>query len=222
MHQFNEKLKMVHLYLRQQVEWLLQMNRRIDMYSKFPGDALASRNVLLQRAIEFCKSKLSELPEGRIKISHREGINYYYYVSDNKKPCGDLLKKEDKPFADKLAQRAYLESVLKSAQKEEKLLELVLNRYPQIPYLYERPVKVGNRVFHTDFTILRMSDRKELYLEHLGRLGDPGYAADAVDRMNRYHMNGFIQGDNLFFTYESENAPFDVRMLDVLIEEKFR
>lgn len=91
-----------------------------------------------------------------------------------------------------------------------------------IPYLYERPVKVGDKVFHTDFTILRMSDRKELYLEHLGRLGDQGYAADAVDRMNRYQMNGFVQGDNLFFTYESEDAPFDVRVLDVLIDEKFR
>ena len=90
-----------------------------------------------------------------------------------------------------------------------------------IPYIYEKPLQVGIDIFHPYFTILRMSDRKELYYEHLGRLGDMGYATDAVDRINKYHRNGFVLGDNLFLTGETGDLPFDVRTLDVLIEEKF-
>ena len=91
-----------------------------------------------------------------------------------------------------------------------------------IPYIYEKPLLVGNKIFHPDFSILRMSDRKELYLEHLGRLGDMGYATDAADRLNRYHRNGIVIGDKLFVLWETAEAPFDVRTLDVLIEEMFR
>ena len=264
------------------------------MSVRSPRDAAASRYSSLQKIIALIQEHLTKLPEGRLRINRHGKNNYYYSVTGNSDNNGKIIS-DDPSFAKGLAQRSYLEKVVKAAQKEEKLLKQIIDRYPDpifeeiydtlsderkdlvspvvltddqyverwlgqkferkgfkegvpvfmtlngervrskseqiiadrlkakgIPDIYERPVKVGNRVFHTDFTILRMSDRKELYLEHLGRLGDQGYAADAVDRMNRYHMNGFIQGDNLFFTYESENAPFDVRMLDVLIDRKFR
>lgn len=91
-----------------------------------------------------------------------------------------------------------------------------------IPYKYECPLVVGNRVWHPDFTILRLSDRSEIYLEHLGKMGDPGYTADNLDKLNKYALDGFITGETLFVTMESADCPLDVRALDKLIESKFR
>ena len=94
-------------------------------------------------------------------------------------------------------------------------------RAKNIPYKYECPLIVGNQTFHPDFTILRMSDRKELYYEHLGRMGDPDYARRNINKLNKYALNGYIQGVNLFTTMESAECPFDVRTLDRLIDNNF-
>ena len=114
-------------------------------------------------------------------------------------------------------------TTIKGERVRSKSEQIIADRLTakNIPYIYEKPLPVGNDIFHPDFTILRMSDRKELYLEHLGRLGEMGYATDAVNRINKYHRNGFVLGDNLFLTGETAEMPFDVRTLDKLIEQKF-
>lgn len=91
-----------------------------------------------------------------------------------------------------------------------------------IPYKYECPLLVGQDVFYPDFTILRVSDRKILYLEHNGKVGDQEYGDDMVDRLNKYSLAGIMQNDKLYFTFESANRPFDVRVLDKMINEVFR
>ncbi len=91
-----------------------------------------------------------------------------------------------------------------------------------IPYKYECPLKLGSEIIHPDFTILRMSDRSEIYYEHLGKMDDPDYAAKNIRRINNYSLNGIIPGKNLFTTMESLKNPLDVRVLDQMIEEVFR
>ena len=92
-----------------------------------------------------------------------------------------------------------------------------------IPYKYECPVKLQNGlVLHPDFSIMRLSDRKEIYLEHLGKLGDSGYANDNVKRLNDYALSGLVLGANLFITYETDDVPLDTRILDIMIETMFR
>lgn len=91
-----------------------------------------------------------------------------------------------------------------------------------IPYKYESPLHVGNKIFHPDFTILKLSDRSEIYYEHLGKMGDRDYASGSINRLNIYALNGFIQGDRLFTTMESVDRPFDVRILDIMIDRNFR
>ena len=90
-----------------------------------------------------------------------------------------------------------------------------------IPYKYECPIVVGKKVFHPDFTILRVSDRKILYLEHCGKVGDQQYGDDMVERLNDYNLAGIQQGDRLFLTFESANRPLDVRVIDKLINDQF-
>ena len=89
-----------------------------------------------------------------------------------------------------------------------------------IPYKYECPLKVGNRIIHPDFTILRRSDRKELYHEHCGMLDDTKYSKENLPRINEYILNGF--GDRLFLSFESSFVPLDVRVIDKLINDSFR
>jgi hypothetical protein len=91
-----------------------------------------------------------------------------------------------------------------------------------IPYKYECPVIIGGTVFHPDFTILRLSDRKILYHEHCGKMGDEGYVNDFLDRVNKFGRVGVFTGDRLFFTFESSDHPFDISWLDDFIERNYR
>ena len=91
-----------------------------------------------------------------------------------------------------------------------------------IPYRYECPLKVGNKIIHPDFTILRMSDRKILYHEHCGKMDDEEYKEDMVERANGYSEAGIILGDRLFYTFESEKTPLDMRTFDRIIDTHFR
>ena len=91
-----------------------------------------------------------------------------------------------------------------------------------IPYRYECPLMVGNKVIHPDFSMLRMSDGKVIYHEHCGKMDDPGYVDDLVDRVNNYNQAGIIQGDRLTFSFETAANPLDVRLIEKLINQYFK
>lgn len=93
----------------------------------------------------------------------------------------------------------------------------------KIPYKYECPIRVKNKTIHPDFTILRTSNREQVYLEHCGKMDDPSYVENrVVRRSNDYNSVGIVQGKNLFFTFESSTSPLDLDTLDNLINENFR
>lgn len=91
-----------------------------------------------------------------------------------------------------------------------------------VPYKYECPLVLEDgTVYHPDFTILRISDRKEIYYEHLGKMDDPGYARINIRRINNYALSNIVTGGRLFLTMETQNDPLDVRVLDRMIENSF-
>ena len=91
-----------------------------------------------------------------------------------------------------------------------------------IPYKYECPLPMDDFVVHPDFTILRMSDRREIYYEHFGRMDDVDYANKNTRKIINYNKKGIVLGDNLFVTMETLRNPLDVRVLDNLIQRRFR
>ncbi len=91
-----------------------------------------------------------------------------------------------------------------------------------IPYKYECPLKVGNEVIHPDFTILRMSDREIIYHEHCGKMSDQDYISDILDRTNKYARRGIYQGDKLFYSFESDECPLNMKVLNESIENNYR
>ena len=253
-------------------------------------ETLRDRYVLLSKLIKAIEKRLTDLPEGRLKIKCIKNKRYYYQISE-----GDEKLVPDMDMIRALAQRSYLLSVLKAARSERDFLGQMLDRYPDecaetvyddlspdrkdliqpiivsdedyvkawleepyepkefedgmpyfitlngervrskseqiiadrlklrgIPYKYECPLQLSSGTIYPDFTILKMSERKILYLEHCGRMSDPNYANRNICRLNDYAMEGVLLGDKLFLTYESDKHPFDVRVLEKMIDELFR
>ena len=102
--------------------------------------------------------------------------------------------------------------------KSEVIIADMLDRL-QIIYLYEKPLyleRIG--MVRPDFTMLRLDDRREIYLEHLGMLDDQDYRTGAIRKVREYENSGFFLGDRLIITEESECCSLDIR----LIERKIR
>ncbi len=91
-----------------------------------------------------------------------------------------------------------------------------------IPYRYEYPLMLeGNIKLYPDFTILRMSTREEVYLEHFGMMDDSSYADKVMLKLNTYEKNGIYLGVNLFITHETGRNPLNTKVLDKLMRRLF-
>ena len=90
-----------------------------------------------------------------------------------------------------------------------------------VPYKYEAPLRLEEITVYPDFTVLRESDRKEIYWEHLGMMDDKEYAEKAIKKIEIYGRNGIIAGKGLILTYETENDPLDSRSIERYISEYF-
>ena len=101
--------------------------------------------------------------------------------------------------------------------KSEYMIAEALNKY-DIPYRYEYPVRIGRILFHPDFMILRMRDKKEVLWEHLGMIDNPEYSKDAVSRISEFNKGGYVLGDNLLISMETSNTPLTPTAIYSLIE----
>ena len=86
-----------------------------------------------------------------------------------------------------------------------------------IPYRYEAELRLGNTIIHPDFTILDIRRRREVYLEHCGRMDDPAYSSKVVKRVNLYIKNNILPGDRLFLSLESLDVPLNMEILDKIL-----
>ena len=102
--------------------------------------------------------------------------------------------------------------------KSEKILADMFLKY-EIPYCYEPRLEFNNgKVVYPDFALLNIRTRKTIFWEHFGLISDGEYASHALEKLNAYEASGYIAGDNLLYSMESERMPLDVRT----IEEKVR
>lgn len=104
--------------------------------------------------------------------------------------------------------------------KSEVLIADILSR-AGLPYKYECPLILGNVTVYPDFTILDVKRRREIFLEHFGRMDDPEYALKFVRKVSLYESNGFFAGERLLMTFEAAKAPLDIPAVHRLIEHTF-
>lgn len=103
-----------------------------------------------------------------------------------------------------------------------------------IPYRYEYPLKLTSlpatsketanarttRTIYPDFTILDVAHRRELILEHFGRMDEPSYGATVSQKLATYAENGIFAcpGGTLLFTTETKESPLSVNHLESLLK----
>lgn len=88
-----------------------------------------------------------------------------------------------------------------------------------VPYLCEYPVYNHGVIFAApDFKCLNVRLRKVYYWEHLGKLGDPGYANRNVKKLDKYALADDFDETELILTFETDSHPLNTRV----IEEKIR
>lgn len=155
------------------------------------------------------------LPEGR--KAYAKPINI----------CDDAFAKKwmETPYRRKAFKKDAPEFYTMKGERVRSKSEVIIAdrlRANGIPYRYECPLQLGSKLIHPDFSILRMSDRKILYHEHCGKIGDPQYAEDMLVRARDYNRAGILFGDRLFYTFESETVPLDVKNLDDMIRQHYR
>ena len=125
-----------------------------------------------------------------------------------------------KPFKDD----APVYKTIKGERVRSKSEVMIADRmfFRGVPYKYECPIMIDGQVIHPDFSMKRMSDNKLIYHEHCGRMDDPEYVNDLVERVNLYNQAGIMQGDRLTFSFETADKPLDNRVIDRLIDEFFK
>jgi len=73
------------------------------------------------------------------------------------------------------------------------LVGLFVENPTRIPYRYEYPlVLAGNVKVYPDFTILKMPEREEVYLEHFGMMDDIDYVDSAMYKLSTYEKTRYI------------------------------
>ena len=89
----------------------------------------------------------------------------------------------------------------------------------KVPYLCEFPVyDSGIVIAAPDFKCLNVRLRKVFYWEHLGKLGDQGYADYNVNKFEKYSLAEDFDEARLILTFETDNHPLNTKV----IEEKIR
>lgn len=103
--------------------------------------------------------------------------------------------------------------------KSEKIIADMLLR-AGIPYRYEYPIILkGYGSIHPDFTVLDVKNRKEIYWEHLGKMGNSEYIDQNLPRINAYMKNGFTYGNGLITTFESTAHPLETTVILKIIQD---
>lgn len=113
----------------------------------------------------------------------------------------------------------YTEKGERVRSKSEKIIADKLYK-ENIAYRYECPIIIGNMItVYPDFIILDEKNRKDIILEHFGMMDNEVYAGSTVSKISLYAGEGYVMGDNLFFTMETATRPLDSRVLDGIIAQ---
>ncbi|MCR4955599.1 MAG: hypothetical protein K6A30_02825 [Lachnospiraceae bacterium] len=112
----------------------------------------------------------------------------------------------------------YSRKGLRVRSKSEVLIADLLDEM-QIPFLYEKPVKItGMGVVHPDFTLLNLKERKEVYWEHFGMMDDIEYREKAYRKVKGYEGDKIYRGISLITTFETKRYPLNTKSLKMMLK----
>lgn len=131
-----------------------------------------------------------------------------------------MIEYKGKTFAED-AQEIITERGERVRSKSEKIIADKLYALG-IPYRYEYPLVLdGDMKMYPDFTILKMPEREEVYLEHFGLMDDSNYVDTVMYKLSTYQKNEIYLGVHLFVTFETGKNPLNTRALDKQLRKLF-
>lgn len=173
-------------------------------------------NVFLRKYSETCLGKVYE----KTNNYRKELIQVVVLPDEEYIKEWQEVEYVGKPFAEN-APEILTERGERVRSKSEKIIADKLYALG-IPYRYEYPLILdGNVKLYPDFTILKMPEREEVYLEHLGMMDDGDYVNGMLFKLKTYEKNGIYPGVHLFMTLETGREPLNTRALDGLIRSVF-
>lgn len=101
--------------------------------------------------------------------------------------------------------------------KSELIIANKLNSY-NVPYKYEKPIRIKGITYYPDFTVLNKRTRKEYIWEHFGMLDNLDYIEHNLRKYDALINCGFVLGKNLIISHESSNSPLKLTEVTSLIE----
>ena len=104
--------------------------------------------------------------------------------------------------------------------KSEVMIANVLSQ-AGLDYRYEYPVMLGSQIVYSDFTVLRMTDRKEIRWEHAGMIDDLDYRNEFLGKIALYEENGLFPGEGLIVTMETQKRPLNIRDVQRVVNHYF-
>ena len=108
----------------------------------------------------------------------------------------------------------------KVRSKSEAIIAAIL-RNESVPFKYEHPLRIGERMIYPDFTVLDRHHRREIYWEHFGMIDDPDYAVNAAKKLSSLSAAGFDTDARFIFTVESDDIPFsELQMYEIIASRK--
>lgn len=213
---------------------------------------LNNRLSFVDQVLDYADKQLAQMPGGNLRIQHQGKSFTYYnsrtvkgdangHIITDRKLISDLAQKSylrkvrQSAMIEKEAIRQLLdnypqmqiENIYDSFSEDRKnLIKPVALSDEEFAKQwldkYECPIVVDGEVFHPDFTVLRVRDRKVFYWEHCGLMDKEDYANYAVSKFNKYAKEGIILGKNLFATFETGRCPMDTGAIDSLINAHFK
>lgn len=168
---------------------------------------------------EYEKTSLKRIYE-ETNLYRRELISAPIISDEEYIKRWQAVRYEGKTFSDEMPE-IITERGERVRSKSEKIIADKLYALG-IPYRYEYPLVLeGNVKVYPDFTILRMPQREEVYLEHLGLMDNSEYMDSVVYKLNTFERNGIYLGVNLFITHETSKKPLNIRALDGMLKQLF-
>ena len=168
--------------------------------------ALFQRKNLLQTQIENIEHNTSIIEAALKKYVPLTPLDSWW----------ERIKSEQNPFRKESREIQYKGNFYRS--KSEMSIAMFLTSY-DIPFKYEVEVKINEtRSRYPDFCIQRPKDKKMIYWEHCGLVGNDGYRKDLFYKLEEYHSIGIDLWDNLIISFDRYDGGLDGDKIERLIQ----
>ncbi len=211
-----EKTQKTGTYIKQQNHALAEILAQIE-YDQILITRLRKniKDITLFQAKSFenpfiaARDQLPELKRDMIKIPYITDEDYIYDWVTQDYPR--------KSFKESVAEYITKKGI-RVRSKSEIIIADILDML-EIPFLYEKPLKLQEGIVHPDFTLLNVKEKKEVYWEHFGMMDDIEYRNHAFFKIRNYENSGVYLNDKLIITFETSKYPINTRCIKNMLEE---